>query len=251
MPQKEVGHHFLARLGKKRLRPGGITATNWLMAQGQLTSETQILEVACNMGTTSIELATQYYAQITGVDLDPKALANAQQNIERAGVTDYVHLQQANALKLPFADNTFDVVINEAMLTMLNQGAKEKALQEYYRVLKPGGRLLTHDVAFQDPAVTAVLDTLRHTINVNVEPLQVDTWTALFSGIGFKNVTRTTGKMTLMSAKGMLKDEGLFNTIKIISRGLQPANSQMFKQMHYFFTKTGKDLCYIAVCSTK
>ncbi len=32
MTKKEVGHNFLARLGKKRLRPGGITATkatNW------------------------------------------------------------------------------------------------------------------------------------------------------------------------------------------------------------------------------
>ncbi len=31
MTKKEVGHNFLARLGKKRLRPGGITATNWLI----------------------------------------------------------------------------------------------------------------------------------------------------------------------------------------------------------------------------
>ncbi len=35
MTKKEVGHNFLARLGKKRLRPGGITATNWLIEQGQ------------------------------------------------------------------------------------------------------------------------------------------------------------------------------------------------------------------------
>lgn len=29
--KKRSGHNFLARLGKKRLRPGGITATNWLI----------------------------------------------------------------------------------------------------------------------------------------------------------------------------------------------------------------------------
>lgn len=27
----EAGHDFLARLGKRRLRPGGVAATNWLM----------------------------------------------------------------------------------------------------------------------------------------------------------------------------------------------------------------------------
>lgn len=36
---KKVGHLFLAELGKKRLRPGGIEATNWLMEQGQFTAE--------------------------------------------------------------------------------------------------------------------------------------------------------------------------------------------------------------------
>jgi methyltransferase len=45
---------------------------------------------------------------------------------------------QGNAMKLPFDDNSFDIVINEAMLTMLPQISKEKAISEYFRVLKPG-----------------------------------------------------------------------------------------------------------------
>ena len=51
-----------------------------------------------------------------------------------------------NAFDLPFGDESFDVVINEAMLTMLLGEQKEKALREYYRVLKPGGIVLTQDV---------------------------------------------------------------------------------------------------------
>ncbi|MBW4080888.1 class I SAM-dependent methyltransferase [Paenibacillus sp. S150] len=39
-------------------------------------------------------------------------------------------------MKLPFDDNSFDAVLNESMLTMLNQSAKEKAVAEYFRVLK-------------------------------------------------------------------------------------------------------------------
>lgn len=49
-------------------------------------------------------------------------------------------MQRANAMKLPFADNSFDIVINEAMLTMLPIEAK-KAITEYWRVLKPSGFL--------------------------------------------------------------------------------------------------------------
>ncbi len=57
-----------------------------------------------------------------------------------------MNIQYGDATDLPFEDNTFDVVLNEAMLTMLNHENKEKAIKEYYRVLKPNGILLTHDV---------------------------------------------------------------------------------------------------------
>lgn len=251
MAKKEVGHNFLARLGKKRLRPGGITATNWLIEQGGFSQDTKVLEVACNMCTTSIELASKYHAQIIGIDLDQSALEKAKKNIRAAGLEAYIQVQQGNALKLPFEDNTFDIVINEAMLTMLNQQAKEKAVREYLRVLKPGGKLLTHDVAYTDSGLAEVLAELKKAINMNVAPLHVDAWTQLFKDAGFSKVNTSSGEMTLMSVKGMLKDEGLVNTLRIVKNGRKPENREMFKKMRQFFTKTGKDLRYIAVCSTK
>lgn len=74
MGKREVGHNFLARLGKTRLRPGGKIATDWLIANGDFHTNKKVLEVACNMGTTAIALAKQYGCQIEGVDLDESAL---------------------------------------------------------------------------------------------------------------------------------------------------------------------------------
>ena len=39
----EAGHKFLAKLGKKRLRPGGKLATDWLIEQGQFSSDKKVL----------------------------------------------------------------------------------------------------------------------------------------------------------------------------------------------------------------
>ncbi len=139
---KEAGHTFLAKLGKTRLRPGGKEATDWLIQQGAFSQDKQVLEVACNMCTTSIYLAHTYGCHIQGVDINKKALEKAQENISAAGLESYIQVQQANAVKLPFDDNQFDIVLNEAMLTMLPIAIKEKALREYYRVLKPGGDLV-------------------------------------------------------------------------------------------------------------
>lgn len=251
MTKKEVGHNFLARLGKKRLRPGGITATNWLIEQGQFSKDSHVLEVACNMCTTSIELVQTYGCSIEGVDMDPKTLEKARANIHEAGLDELVHVQQANAMKLPFPDNSFDIIINEAMLTMLRGEAKIKAIKEYLRVLKPGGRLLTHDVSFTEERMEEQLASLRQTINANVEPLHVANWQKLFEEQGFSSVKLNYGKMTLMSIPGMIKDEGFWGTLRITYRGLKKENRQQFLKMYRFFNKAGKDLIYIEVCSTK
>ena len=118
MAKDEVGHNFLARLGKTRLRPGGKKATDWLIANGDFSQDKKVLEVACNMGTTAIGLAKQFGCHIEGVDLDEHALEKAQANIEANDLQEKIHVQRANAMKLPFEDESFDIVINEAMLTM-------------------------------------------------------------------------------------------------------------------------------------
>lgn len=123
---KEAGHTFLAKLGKTRLRPGGKEATDWLIQQGAFSQDKQVLEVACNMCTTSIYLAHTYGCHIQGVDINKKALEKAQENISAAGLESYIQVQQANAVKLPFDDNQSDIVLNEAMLTMLPIAIKEK-----------------------------------------------------------------------------------------------------------------------------
>ena len=128
MADKEIGHNFLARIGKKRLRPGGVNATRWLIDKGAFSEQTRVLEVACNMCTTSIELAKKFNCNIVGIDLDTKALEKAKINIRKANLENRIEVIQGNALKLPFADNTFDIVINEAMLTMLSPKAKKKQL---------------------------------------------------------------------------------------------------------------------------
>lgn len=249
--KKEIGHTFLSRLGKKRLRPGGKTATYWLLEQVMIDRHTKVLEVACNQCTTAIELAKRYGCQIVAVDQDKSALEKGKQAIEKEQVAHLITLQQANALKLPFEDNGFDIVINEAMLTMLNQAAKQRALKEYLRILKPGGVLLTHDVAYLNDNAIKVGEELRQIINVNVEPLTIQQWQECFEAVGLQKINVKYGNMTLMSPVGMIKDEGVLGASKIIRNGLRRENREQFKSMRQFFKKESKSLCYIAMAYKK
>ena len=154
-------------------------------------------------------------------------------------------------MNLPFADESFDIVINEAMLTMLPIEAKKKAVSEYFRVLKKGGILLTHDVGFENPNLEKILEELKNVINVAVTSLHFDDWENLFRETGFSQVEKNTGNMSLMSPIGMIRDEGFFGALKIIRNGMKKENREMFQSMRKFFNHTGRDLKYIAVASRK
>ena len=250
--KKEAGHKFLARLGKTRLRPGGKEATEWLFKQAEFTPQSRVLEIACNMATTSIDIAKRFNCHIIGIDMDKSALTKAKQNVIKNNVSQLVDIQQADASKLPFADNSFDVVINEAMLTMYADKAKARLINEYFRVLKPGGKLLTHDIMLVDPENSQnVMAQIHNAINVNAQPMSHDEWINLFSTIGFINIKSENAAMTLMSTRGMITDEGFFGAIKIVGNALHKQNRPQFIQMFKTFRKNKKSLNYIAICSVK
>ncbi len=251
MKKEGVGHHFLARLGKTRLRPGGKLATDWLIEKGQFSQDKKILEVACNMGTTAIYLAKTYNCKITGVDLDENALEKARKNIAENKVEHLVNVMRGNATKLPFEDNSFDIVINEAMLTMLPVTAKEKAIREYFRVLKPNGVLLTHDVMLNHENSEQIIQEMRNAINITTTPLTQEGWENTFKSGGFNEVNSFTGNMTLVSPKGLIYDEGVLGTLKIIKNALKKENFATFKKMFKLFNDPNKKLGFIAVCSKK
>ncbi|OHR61665.1 MULTISPECIES: class I SAM-dependent methyltransferase [Staphylococcus] len=248
----EAGHTFLAKLGKTRLRPGGKVATDWLIDKGHFTKDKKVLEVACNMCTTSVMLAERYGCEIEGVDLNKKALEKGKENVQKHRLEHLIHVQQANAMDLPFEDETFDIVLNEAMLTMLPIQAKEKALKEYYRVLKPGGILLTHDIAIMTPSETdRIQSQLSEAINVKVTPLPTAEWRKLYQDAGFDSVESKVGEMSLMTPAGMIRDEGLKGTARIIRNALKNENRSMFMTMFKTMNGLKEHMNYVVHAARK
>lgn len=103
-----------------------------------------ILDIGCGAGVDTIIAALRVGASgsVTGIDLVPEMLARAIENARLAGV-DNVTFQESSAERLPFSDNSFDVVISNGVFNLVVD--KVKALGEVYRVLKPGGRFMLAD----------------------------------------------------------------------------------------------------------
>ncbi|MDN5325836.1 MAG: hypothetical protein PWP41_532 [Moorella sp. (in: firmicutes)] len=96
-----------------------------------------ILDVGCGTGNFSLELARRG-VKVTGIDISNPMLAKARKKAADAGLAiEFLH---ADAMNLPFGDNTFDKIVS---VTALEFAPDLKAvLEESYRVLKPGGRMV-------------------------------------------------------------------------------------------------------------
>jgi demethylmenaquinone methyltransferase / 2-methoxy-6-polyprenyl-1,4-benzoquinol methylase len=93
----------------------------------------RILDVAAGTGTSSVALSRSG-ATVVGVDISPGMLDEARR---RYADVEFI---QANAESLPFEANSFDAVTISFGLRNVTQ--PRVALDEFYRVLKPGGRLV-------------------------------------------------------------------------------------------------------------
>lgn len=107
----------------------------WIMERLEFPSK--ILDVGCGGGFLTNELARAGH-DVTGVDLSGESLAVAHRHDE----TKSVKYQVADAYSLPFADASFDVVSALDFLEHIEDPAR--AIKEFSRVLKPGGKFFFH-----------------------------------------------------------------------------------------------------------
>jgi tocopherol O-methyltransferase len=100
----------------------------------------KILDLGCGVGGSSLYLAQKFQAEVVGITLSPVQVQRAQARSQAAGLAERVTFQVADALNLPFNDNTFDWVWSLESGEHLPD--KHQFLHECYRVLQPGGRLI-------------------------------------------------------------------------------------------------------------
>jgi ubiquinone/menaquinone biosynthesis C-methylase UbiE len=102
-----------------------------------------VLEVATGTGVQLVRLArANSGGRTVGVEISEGMLAQTRRHLQHAQLTDEVEVIAGSALELPIADESFDLLVNGFMLDLLPRDDIPRALAEFKRVLRPGGRLV-------------------------------------------------------------------------------------------------------------
>ena len=167
--------------------PGHLDSIQILIELSEVSIEDSVLDVACGPGLVVCEFA-KHAGHVTGIDITPGMIDQAKKRQQDHGLNN-VTLDVGSAVPLPYADNTFSVVITRYSYHHLLVPAD--ALAEMIRVCKPGGRVLVADVAMESNKSSAYdrLEILRDPSHTHA--LTKDEFAELFQKSGLTDCRQT------------------------------------------------------------
>jgi ubiquinone/menaquinone biosynthesis C-methylase UbiE len=104
-----------------------------------------VLDAGTGTAQLPIELCRQHpNVEVVAVDAAASMLALARTNVSRAGLSERIRLEQADAKRLPFVEGGFGAVISNSIVHHIPQPIA--VVREMVRVLAPGGWLFVRDL---------------------------------------------------------------------------------------------------------
>lgn len=157
-----------------------------VLARAKIASGEDVLDLGCGTGTLAIAAGRATPgARLTGLDADPAILRRARSKATSAGVG--IRFDEGMSTALPYADDSFDLVLSTLFFHHLPDDAKRETAHEISRVLRPGGRLVVGDVGRPHDLV------MRLAVRLTVQLLDGVATTALNVGGGLPRVLSAAG----------------------------------------------------------
>lgn|GEM_PF-565577 len=252
---KMPGHWLLARMGKKVLRPGGLTLTRRMLDGLAIGPRDRLVELAPGLGATARLALARRPASYVGVDRDGDAVALVRRLA--AETATVVEGKKGDAANTGLADGHASVVYGEAMLTMQPANAKRRIVQEAFRVLAPGGRYGIHEMGLRpddmpEGTKDTIMKDLSEAIRVGARPLTISEWRAVLEAEGFEVVTQEVSPMHLLEPRQMVRDEGVGGTLRILLNiARNPIARRRILGMRRVFQRYESALCGVMLVARK
>ena len=226
---------FAAEVGLTK-HIGGLAATETLIELCHIGKSSYVLDVGSGVGVTPCFLAKRVGCRVVGVDISPRMVERARERSLKERLTDRVEFRVADAQDLPFEDAVFDAVITESVTSFPED--KQKAVNEYVRVTKPGGYVgLNESVWLKVPPPPEVVAWAEQDLGASVKPLTSDAWVGLLEGAGLREITMKTYEINPQDEeKGILRRYGCGGMLGVLWRMLllyvrNPAYRKFVKEM--------------------
>jgi len=194
--------------GEGFISTGGLETSQEIFPLLKLEAGQRVLDVGCGLGGHDFYMAEKYGAIIDGVDLSNNMLAVAHNHLsKRPHLADKVSFRICDVTKTKFDENSYDAIYSRD--AMIHIPGKEALITEFYKSLKPGGRLVFTDYCYGDAKKEDYSEEFRSYIaKRDYDLTTVPKYAELIKKTGFTNV--------LAEAKNDWFAESLHRELKLL-----------------------------------
>lgn len=176
---KEMSYvQFLAAIDEVNRPPGGKDSIRRIVQNTFLNRESRVLDVGCNTGYSTFEIAHLAKCHVTGVDISPEMIVTANRRNQTDVYKNLIEFKVADGMNLPFHGEIFDVTISGGSTAFIDD--KVRALQEYTRVTKMWGFVVDINLFYKREIPTKVIESLNTAMGINIQPWTKDYWVNLY-----------------------------------------------------------------------
>ena len=256
MNKKNLAVHFGFWDNKTKNLNDALINENRIISEELAIKKTDtVLDAGCGVGGSSIWIAENYGAKVTGITITRRQVELAKKYAIGRGVQDLVDFKLNDFCKTDFSSGSFDKIF--AIESVCHAEDKADFLSESYRLLKPGGRLVVSDgFLIKENLSKAESSYYKDLCDGWVLPnlAKLDEFRQHLVRLGYKNIEykNMTNKI-LESSRDMNKSAryilpivGLLSKMKLISESNALAEKACIAQYNIFESKVGEYGMFIA-----
>ena len=183
-----------------------------------------VLDIGSGSGETVLAIAEKVAptGKAVGVDLTPEGIASSRKKAKQRKLDRVAEFYQTNAMKLPLPNDSFDAVISECVVNLIPD--KQESLNEKVRVLKPGGRVIMHDVVHWMPMPRAMRENSELYCECVGGAVSIDEYVEMMKKAGLTNIktvdfTKYVKKVINADAFTDLDDEEFQEIVNFVRKG--------------------------------
>jgi cyclopropane-fatty-acyl-phospholipid synthase len=151
-----------------------------------LTAGQRVLDVGCGWGSFATHAASRHGVEVVGITLSEPQARTARARAEAAGVGDRVEIRVMDYRELP--EERFDAIASIGMIEHVGENQIDAYATTLARLLRPGGRLLNHGIAYLSHTDTDAGDFSERFVWPDAAPQQLSLVLGALERAGF--VTR-------------------------------------------------------------
>ena len=240
---KEMGYvDLMAFLGEVNRPPGGKDAVRTLTQNCFFTKDSKVLDVGCNTGYVSFEIARLTKCSVIGVDISENMVKAAEKIRKKDKLGYLIKFKVADAMNLPFQKETFDVVVSGGSTAFIND--KARVIQEYKRVLKQWGFIADINFFYKTKPPISLISRLNSILEIEIEPWDINYWMNLYERCGLEKYFVYTNHIKPVSRQAVENYCSVMASEKYLSQSIKLELKNRLLKIMAVFNENHKYLDY-------